>query len=121
MVHFDKKMIRRFDFGGTYTYWKQLELNKSGKINTWFVFWYANMFLRGGLALFPSVSLVKNIGFDNSGVHCTATSNYDAKLSERPITLMSIALSESIVRYLHHVKYYSSIRQNLATRKRRWQ
>lgn len=32
MVHFDKKMIRRFDFGGTYTYWKQLELNKSGKL-----------------------------------------------------------------------------------------
>lgn len=50
--------------------WSQIEDNASGKINTWAVFWYATIFLRGGLCLAPTKSLVNNIGFDGSGVHC---------------------------------------------------
>ena len=41
MARFDSGMIRKFNFDNTYGYWDQLELNVRGKINTWFVFWYA--------------------------------------------------------------------------------
>lgn len=50
--------------------WAQIEQNASGKINTWAIFWYATLFLKDGLCLAPTKSLVKNIGLDNSGVHC---------------------------------------------------
>lgn len=50
--------------------WAQIDLNASGKINTWAIFWYATLFLKDGLCLAPTKSLVKNVGLDNSGVHC---------------------------------------------------
>ena len=50
--------------------WAQIEQNASGKINTWAIFWYATIFLKDGLCLAPTKSLVRNIGLDNSGVHC---------------------------------------------------
>lgn len=50
--------------------WEQIELNDCGKINTWAIFWYASIFLKNGLCLAPTKSLVRNIGLDNSGVHC---------------------------------------------------
>lgn len=51
-------------------YWAQIEANASGKINTWAIFWYATIFLKEGLCLAPTKSLVRNVGFDNTGVHC---------------------------------------------------
>lgn len=50
--------------------WSQIEANADGRINTWAIFWYATIFLCNGLCLAPTKSLVKNVGFDNSGVHC---------------------------------------------------
>jgi hypothetical protein len=40
-------------------------------LNTWDIRWYYSVFLRNGLGLFPTLSLVKNIGFDGSGTHYT--------------------------------------------------
>jgi hypothetical protein len=55
---------------GEYNFWSHLQKNKKGLIKTWAIFWYANVFLNGGLCLHPSMSYVKNIGHDGSGVHC---------------------------------------------------
>lgn len=52
------------------SYKNQLYLNKEGKIDTWAIFWQASVFLKRGLSLHPYPSLVQNIGFDGSGVHC---------------------------------------------------
>lgn len=116
MKYFDKSMIRHFDFDGAYAYWKQLELNQSKKIDTWFVFWYAKLFLSGGLSLFPSISMVRNIGFDNSGVHCGSTSDYDTNISVRRITIKPIPLVESQQGFLKHVEYFSSLKKNIYSR-----
>lgn len=68
---FTKKMIWEFNIEGAYPgYWTQVEMNLSGKINTWAVFWAATIYLQKGLVLTPCKSLVKNIGFDNSGQNC---------------------------------------------------
>lgn len=73
---------------GLYDYWKkdwrkfnywnhdgsdlvdQLVNNYNGTLRTWFIRWYAEMFRRGGLALYPGRSLVTNIGFDGTGDNC---------------------------------------------------
>lgn len=68
---FTPKMIWEFNIEGSNDgMWRQIEDNISGKLNTWAIFWYASIFLKKGLCLSPSQSLVKNIGLDNSGEHC---------------------------------------------------
>ncbi len=67
---FNEKMKYHFNIEGTAGNFSQIEENDKGLINTWAIFWSATIFLNKGLCLAPSKSLVKNIGFDNSGVHC---------------------------------------------------
>lgn len=106
MLKFDRKMRRDFTFNENYDTWVQLELNKKGLINTWFVYWYAALFLRGGLALFSGKSLVKNIGMDGSGVHCGASNHYDMELTTTAIQIAPISLNESGEAVMRHENYF---------------
>jgi hypothetical protein len=63
----------RFDLNGTYGYFKMLEGQLRGEIDSWAIRWYLSVFMMNGLTLFPAKSLVRNIGFDGSGTHCAAT------------------------------------------------
>lgn len=110
MNHFNRDIIRRFDFDGTYDYWKQLELNRQGRLDTWFVFWYASLVLRNGLALFPGTPLVRNIGMDGSGVHCGATDQYDVPLGTSPVRLERMAIEECAEAFELHKAYFRRIR-----------
>ena len=56
--------------GSNPAYRNHLEMNLNGILNTWAIFWYASVYLNDGVSLHPYPSLVQNIGFDGSGVHC---------------------------------------------------
>ena len=112
MNRFDKEMMRNFNFDNTYPYWAQLELNQSGELDTWFVFWYANIFLRNAFCLFPSSSLVRNIGFDGSGIHCNKTSVFDTNMSLKPIKVENIPVVESKAGYEKHKEYFQKLKPN---------
>lgn len=91
---FTKKMIREFNMEGADTgIWRQLEMNLSGKLNTWAVFWAATIYLNHGLTLTPCRSLVRNIGFDESGENCGNMPEFeiptevDHKIMEYPLLL----------------------------------
>jgi hypothetical protein len=116
MQRFDPAMIREFNFGGAHDYWGQLEANRDGRMNTWFVFWYANVFLRQGLALFPRRPMVRNIGMDGTGVHCSATSDFDVQVSEEPIQPVSMPLEVSAPAYRSHRNYFRSLQPSLRER-----
>ncbi len=60
----------RFNFDDTYDSLEALERNASGSLETWAVRWYASVFLRGGLTVYPARSLVRNIGFGDDGTNC---------------------------------------------------
>ena len=88
---FSRKMRKAFNIDGTDKgMWQQILDNEAGKINTWAIFWYATIFLHNGLCLAPCSSLVRNIGFDNSGEHCGANSfqeisqSIDVRISQFP-------------------------------------
>jgi glycosyltransferase involved in cell wall biosynthesis len=49
-----------------YDYSSMLETAK----NSWGIHWYFSIFQRNGLVVFPTTTLVRNIGFDGSGVNC---------------------------------------------------
>ncbi len=57
------------------SYKEQIIANKNGDLNSWAIFWYASVFLKGGTSLHPYPSLVQNIGFDGTGQNCDDTIN----------------------------------------------
>ena len=53
-----------------YEFVEMLKNQIKGSINSWAIRWHASLFLFGKYCLQPTRPIVKNIGFDNSGVHC---------------------------------------------------
>lgn len=56
--------------------------NIRGICDTWAAFWALNVIAKGGVCVNPYKSLIRNIGFDGSGVHCSVTDRYDVELDE---------------------------------------
>ena len=78
----DGGLFYNFNIMGSYDYKRMLKKQINGKNDSWAIRWYASVFLKNGLGLFPTTSLVKNIGMDDSGVHCSATDDYDINLTD---------------------------------------
>jgi hypothetical protein len=72
----DLTLRKKFDLGGHYQYFRMLHAQQQGKSESWAIRWYLSVFMRNGLALYPRKTLVKNLGFDGSGVNC-AVSRFD--------------------------------------------
>lgn len=89
-----RNMTYDFDFRDSFGFTKMLEDQVKGKIDTWDIQWYASTFLRNKLTLYPGRSLVQNIGYDSSGTHCCTTNLYTAKLTDTPIIISPITISE---------------------------
>jgi len=68
---FNKKKKYRFNLNGSENFYHHLLANKKAEIKTWAIFWQATIFLNKGLCIRPNISYTNNIGFDNSGVHCS--------------------------------------------------
>lgn len=116
MGKFDRKLRYRFDFDGSYGFWRQLKLNRVGQINTWFIFWYASVFLERRLCLFPRKSLIENIGHDGTGVHCGTNTDFGVALSEAEIKVEAVPIVASPEAYRRHVKYFRKIHKSIARR-----
>lgn len=65
----DRDRRKAFDLGGAHFYYKMLESQLRGEIDSWAIRWYLCVFMRQGLVLYPPRTLVENIGFDGSGTH----------------------------------------------------
>lgn len=90
-----QEAFNEFDkFGGDYLS-SQLAHNVSGRLNTWFIKWHASVFLKKGYTLYPSTSLVDNIGFDNSGVHNGEQSQFKNQALADYISVTQIPLKEN--------------------------
>ena len=96
---FDKSAKSAFSIEHTMNFWKQMEDFKSGKNNSWAIRWYASIFLKGGLTLNPSQSLVNNIGHDGSGIHSGINDIYNVIINPKPITKFPDTIAESPVAY----------------------
>jgi hypothetical protein len=100
MKQFNAKKTEQFSIDGTMNFWKQLEHFKAGKNNSWAIRWYASIFLKGGLTLNPSVSLIQNIGHDGSGVHSNSEKTYHVPIAKQPVTQFPSEIKESSLAYL---------------------
>jgi hypothetical protein len=107
---FDKRMVSDFSIDNTMNFWKQMQDFKKGKNDSWAIRWYASIFLKGGLTLNPSHSLVNNIGHDGTGVHSGINDIYNVIVNPRPIRQFPATIKE-------HPLAYQAIRKFLANRK----
>lgn len=115
---------RQFDVGGSCPYFSILKRQRDGKADSWFIRWYLSVFMRGGLTLFPRHSLVRNEGFDGTGVHCgVGGSPYDSpeamphlRLARPPVLP---AISQADLRVLAQVQALLASRNTFWQRARR--
>jgi hypothetical protein len=107
---FDKEKINRFSIEHTMNFWKQVQGYKAGKNNSWAIRWYASVFLKDGLTLNPSKSLINNIGHDGTGVHSNVEAMYQVKISQKQVKNFPDEIKED-------AHAYSAIRHFLKNRK----
>jgi hypothetical protein len=91
---FSQADVLRFNFEGANDFWEQVVHNLNGKADTWAIFWYAAIFRRNGLCLYPSRSLVENIGTDGTGEHCLITDIYNSGLASTRVDDFTLLLEE---------------------------
>ncbi|AMQ01328.1 Sugar transferase [Pedobacter cryoconitis] len=99
MRQFDARKRAEFSIEHQMNFWKQMKDFKRGKNNSWAIRWYASVFLRGGLTLNPSQSLVNNIGHDGSGVHSGINDIYNVIINPRRVRVFPEVVEESVVAY----------------------
>lgn len=107
---FDSKEIYQFSIEGKMNFWKQMQDFKKGKNNSWAIRWYASIFLKGGLTLNPSQSLVNNIGHDGSGIHSGINNIYNVIINPKSISSFPNKIEENY-------EAYQAIKNFLAKRK----
>jgi hypothetical protein len=107
---FNTEKKHQFSIEGTMNFWKQIEEFKSGKNNSWAIRWYASIFLKGGLTLNPSQSLINNIGHDGTGIHSGLNDIYNVVINPQPIHFFPEKIKED-------QQAYQSIKVFLKNRK----
>jgi hypothetical protein len=116
LKQFDKKKISQFSIEGTMNFWKQLEGFKAGKNNSWAIRWYASVFLKGGLTLNPSTSLIHNIGNDGSGTHSNKEDMYHVRITQKPIKQFPSEIKEDEQAYQAIKNFLKNRKGNLLQR-----
>jgi len=99
-IFHDKNLQKQFNVGGEDLY-NMLLLQLQGKINSWAIRTALASALHNKVTVYPIKSLVKNIGFDNSGVHCGETHAYDTVLDSTFLPEISdVSVDDSIVKII---------------------
>lgn len=104
-----QNLPRRFDLDGRSFHLDELQRNADGRLKTWAVRWYASIFLRQGLCLYPGRSLVRNIGFDGSGENChSAAAVYERIPMADAVRVVKQPLVESPQILKSHQRHYQA-------------
>jgi len=120
MKAFNKPMKTAFSIEHTMNFWRQMRQFKKGKNNSWAIRWYASIFLKGGLTLNPSQSLVNNIGHDGTGVHSGINDIYNVIINPKPIAEFPTLIEENEEAY-HAIKIFLQNRKgNMMSRIKRF-
>jgi hypothetical protein len=92
---FDVAKTYQFSIENRMNFWKQINEFKAGKNDSWAIRWYASVFLKNGLTLNPSHSLIQNIGHDGTGVHSNSENTYQVRLSRKSVKSFPKVIAEN--------------------------
>lgn len=108
-----KKLADKFDFDNSYPYMKMLRAQIAGKNNSWAIRWYASAFLKNKLTLYPGKSLVRNIGMDDSGTHCSSAVAHEVDLARALVRVGTVPVEESTSARQAFVAFHLKSRTNV--------
>ncbi len=113
---------REFDAGDSIDFFRMLENQVAGRADSWAIRWYGTLWMRGGLALHPGRSLVRNTGFDGSGENSGSSDAWQVELSTDPVIRLPAAIEEdaSALQAMIAYRRRSGWRQKLEPLQRAW-
>lgn len=102
--------VKKFNLGGNCGSYGNLYCQKVGKVDSWYIRFYASLFLNKKLNLFPKQAMVINGGLDGSGTHCGTgwAEKYSFESSHIPIILKNIPVVESMEAYGKFKRFYDN-------------
>lgn len=115
-----KQDIKRFSVDHSENFWKQVQLFKRGKINSWAIRWYLSIFNRNGLVLYPRTSMIQNTGTDGSGTHSDIDQIYKVQLATKKVTEFSRNIEEHPDGYVAIRTFYKNRKGSYFNRLRRY-
>lgn len=104
--------VKKFNMGGNCGSYGNLYCQKVGLVDSWYIRFYASLFLLKKINLFPGRSMIANSGCDGSGIHCgndLMQMNYVNVMLE-PICLCDIPIEESKCAYNAFKSFYDTNR-----------
>jgi hypothetical protein len=113
-----RKLQEKFNRGGADLF-NMLRKQMNGEVNSWAIRFAFSHSTNDAFGLFPSKSLVQNIGHDNSGTHCEKTSIWNVELDDKfyPEDLeLDVSLNHEIVSRLQN-KFKQPLLKNINSRK----
>jgi len=115
-----RTLINEINFNNSFKYTDMLKQQIKGENNSWAVRWYISMFLLGKLTLYPGSSLVKNIGFDAEGTHCSVEGDhFQVSLNKKRISNKKINIKECLDSRKKMELFFLSIKPDMSWRIRR--
>lgn len=116
----ERGLEREFDLDGAYPYTAHLALQAAGKLDSWAIRWRASCYLAGMLTLYPGRALVRNEGFDASGVHCDVSTEFEVPLADSPVAVKPIPIEPSAVGRAAYIEFFRGLERPGLVR-RAWQ
>lgn len=107
-MRFHKK---KFDVGGHAGCYGNLYCQKVGLVDSWYVQFYATLFINDKLILYPGQSLVENIGLDGTGTHCSTEQKekFAVRVSVLPNSITKQKVEEDKYVYQVFSSYFDSL------------
>lgn len=105
---------REFDLDDSFHCWGMLMDQIHGWSSSWWIRWYASLFLKRRLSVWPGVSLVSNKGMDGTGTHCGTDVKHEDVLGDRAIEI-DAGLSGPAEDYLHAIKLFLAQQRHSAS------
>lgn len=104
----------KFDVGGGVGNYGNLYCQKVGLVDSWYVRYYASLFLKGKLSFYPGHALAANNGLDGTGTHSktSAQNAYQVKCYKKPIVLTDIPINENQSVYSLFCSHFKKKQQN---------
>lgn len=101
----NRAMRIKFDLDGAYPYYRMLRHQQAGQVDSWAIRWYLSVFLNNGIVLYPTKTMVNNMGFDGTGTNCDNRQTKHIKSllgQDRVVNLPIVELNEMAFTLVKH-------------------
>jgi len=106
----EKRNLKKlFNINNTYPFTRILRNQIKGNNDSWSIRFYASLLINKKLVLYPKRSLIKNIGFDDTGTHGQKRNIFETTTAQKPIKVEKIPSKQSPTAYKELQKYFLGI------------